>query len=234
VSTLGGKKSVVIFCLDKDIDDLARRMRRSAHVIYTETFDVENYLFAHGDLIAASAAATTMDAETIGSIFNPIESWTKRVSQQWQDWVAVCVFEITEGCASEGNYRLCPSPIHCPDGAIDQDKFSRRISQMEATCALPSQEFQRRWLLTVMRVRRYFEAGRGDKLFKGKWYSWIAGRELSAGLSGRDAYLSDLGVRLPIHLFQVIDFGGSWASGLRGRFEMLLDSEFPPQGSQNA
>ena len=40
-----GKKIAVLFFLDKDVDDYARRNKRSEHVVYTEYYDHEAYLF---------------------------------------------------------------------------------------------------------------------------------------------------------------------------------------------
>ena len=47
VSSLGGQRACIFF-LDKDVDDLQRKKKRSQHTVYTEHYDVQNYIFIHG------------------------------------------------------------------------------------------------------------------------------------------------------------------------------------------
>jgi Protein of unknown function (DUF4435) len=226
-SVLGGKKSVVVFCLDKDLDDLTRKMRRSPHVIYTETFDVENYLFLNSNIAEAAAAATTVDAESIREALAPIADWPKRAAERWKDWVAVCVFEITGRYRSSGNYGVCPSPIHHASGALNRGHFAQRLALIENNSGLSPVKFNRRWQSVKRAVNRQFECGGADKVFKGKWYGWLLARDLTVACAGRDADCRDLEKRLTYHLCQSLDFGLSWSESLCQKFAALLDQELP-------
>lgn len=61
VSSLGGQKTACIFFLDKDVDDIQRKRKRSPHVVYTKHYDVQNYVFVNGDITKGSAAAASVD-----------------------------------------------------------------------------------------------------------------------------------------------------------------------------
>src|SRR5579859_6899784 len=46
-----GNKSAALFFVDKDVDNLRRKIKRSVHLTYTEYYEVENYVYKHGKLI---------------------------------------------------------------------------------------------------------------------------------------------------------------------------------------
>ena len=55
LSELQGKKTAIMFCFDKDVDDFRRVTKRSLHVFYTEHYDIENHLCIHGNILSAAA-----------------------------------------------------------------------------------------------------------------------------------------------------------------------------------
>lgn len=226
VTELGGKKTSILICLDKDLDDLTGTRRRSRHVIYTEHFDVESYLFLHGDLVSATSAATTLDRVTIDSVLAPAVTWTRRVSMRWREWVAICVFEITNKCSSGGNYGVCPSPVHTPGGDLDGVRFGDRMAALQQESGCPGPEFAARWDRVVRRVDRLFARGKGDIVFKGKWYAWLLVVYVAGAVASRDVDLSKVRDELPKYLIQTLDFDLPWTTVLRGRLLEVLDSEF--------
>src|SRR4051812_4442004 len=60
LSTFNGKRVLCLFFVDKDLDDILNEKIPSQHVVYTRYYSVENYLFVHGDLIDASASASSL------------------------------------------------------------------------------------------------------------------------------------------------------------------------------
>ena len=64
IDNLGSKKTVSVFLLDKDLDDLKGTRRRSVHVVYTETYDIEAYYFIYGDLCRSASTASGLDIDS--------------------------------------------------------------------------------------------------------------------------------------------------------------------------
>jgi hypothetical protein len=224
---LGGKTSLIVFCLDKDLDDLTRRRIRSPHVIYTELFDVESYLFKFGDLCTASSVATSIDLGTIERAIAPASEWLTRVTESWRDWVAICVFEITGSHVATGNYGRCPSPVHDSSGSVVPEKLARCLTNLQTRTGLPAVEFQQQWGKNCRRVARYYRRGLADKIFKGKWYSWLLLRDLKRLFADRDVDWSGLRDQLSNHLFHTLDFRTQWAAPLIEKFSSLFDRELP-------
>lgn len=213
-SELAGKHTRVLFFLDKDIDDIRRLKRRSPFVVYTTLFDVESHLFTDGDLVGATAAATTLDRSTVSAALTPVATWTQRVSASWLDWVAVCVFEQKYGVTTRGNYGVCPSPLHQRDGSVDETRLNERLTAMCAASGCDTSSFQERWRAVRTRLAHAFRRGEGDRVFKGKWYAWFVERDIREA-SVVDCDLGGLERRLPQHLCHTIDFTAEWAEPLR-------------------
>jgi hypothetical protein len=229
-SHLGGKTSVIAFCLDKDLDDLTRQRIRSSHVIYTELFDVESYLFKFGNIRLASSIATSIDEETIGTAIGPVNEWLSHVTESWRDWVEICVFEIT-GCHTvTGNYGRFSSPIHDVGGSVSSSKLATCLTDLQMRTGLAPSEFQQRWDRNSRKVTKYYRKGLADKIFKGKWYLWFLLRDLKKVLADRDVDWSGLRDQLPNHFFHTLDFGAEWAAPLIRKFSALFDQEFTARG----
>jgi hypothetical protein len=225
-TTLGGKKTIMVFCLDKDLDDLTHRCSRSAHVIYTELFDVESYLFRYGDILSATSFATTVDAHAIATAIAPADEWAKRAAETWRDWVALCVFEVTRKQTITGNYGVCPSPIHDSRGVLDENALTNRLAGLRHRLGLSPSEFDRHWSRNCQRVSNCYTQGKADTIFKGKWYCWLLAYDLKRSLIGRDFDQTGLKERLPHHLMQNLDFKAPWTNGLREKFKLLFEREF--------
>src|SRR5262249_11363245 len=56
-----GKKTAMLFFVDKDIADFLHRRLRSEYLCYTAYYNVENYIFRHGDLAEGGALASSME-----------------------------------------------------------------------------------------------------------------------------------------------------------------------------
>jgi hypothetical protein len=79
-----------LFCLDKDLDDLEARRRRSGHIIYTEGYDIEAALVRNADLVSCAAAAMMVpDAET--AYLGVDGAWCNQMQANWAEWVALCL-----------------------------------------------------------------------------------------------------------------------------------------------
>lgn len=222
-SELGGKKTVVLFLLDKDLDDRCRRVRRSNHILYTEGYDFENYLFAHGDIVEAGAAASGLDLMSVRRALPDQEQWRRAVTEKWKDWVKICVFAVTRKIAVGGNYGLKTSPINNPPhGAVDTQAFDARLQLLYKASGLSEAAFQRAWNRVSRSVEDLYRTERQDEVFKGKWYASFLVVELERIAAGRDANVDGLEKRLPHHLAMTLNYEAPWTDTFRIRFNTIL------------
>jgi hypothetical protein len=224
-SELGGKRTVIVFLLDKDIDDRQRKKRRSNHIFYTEGYDFENYLYKHGDLVEAGAAAAGLDVMSVAASIPDQQAWRQQVTQEWKEWVKICVFSITRKVRKGGNYGVPASPINkAHHGGVDSTAYEARLRLLESSCSLGSQGFKRAWNSVSRMVDGLYASASQDEIFKGKWYSWFLAQDLRKIAAGRDAELDGLEKRLPHHLAQTINYEEQWTNPHRERLRALIQA----------
>src|ERR1039457_2075498 len=205
-----GKRSVVLFFLDKDIDDLSRTMVRSPHVIYTQYYEVENYLYMHGDLIEVSAAAFSADIAEVMRHFGSVSDWTLRAADRWKDWVKLCL--AASDCRARGvcNYHSA-SQVHSA-GVLDPTLFSAKLAEIELASGLSHADFVSKFRRLQAKVNRYYASGDQDRLFKGKWYSIVLSDELAKAGLVTGAASKSMPSKLVSGLMQSLDFSEDWTS----------------------
>lgn len=218
-----GNKGVVAFCLDKDIDDFTRRLRKSPHVIYTEGYETENYLFCFGDLSRALAVTTCTDYESIQGAIGTNKDWCTLVAERWKDWVKLCVFAASNSVPRKKFYGLRRSAVNARVfSPVDQQKVTEFWQELHHKSGKDQRTFNRMVKRTCGKVDRIYEAGEFDKVFKGKWYAAFLA-ENAVGIAGRKRMdKKKLPDRLVEQLLGNLDFGGPWSKYLRSRIANLL------------
>jgi hypothetical protein len=103
---------IVLFFVDKDIDDILRTKVRSEHVVYSKGYELENDLFAAGDLETAAASPRRLTARWHGPPLSPNTSdWRCAATEHWAAWVTMCLFGALLRSRAAATYRLA-STIH--------------------------------------------------------------------------------------------------------------------------
>ena len=211
ISDLSGKRTVTIFYLDKDVDDILRVKKRSEHLVYTEYYDIENYIFEYGDLLNGAAAAASIDPARLSNYFSNAHRWCKLATNKWRKWVVLCLFVMREHIPCEANYRM-PSRIHeSPCGSIDNLKYSSFLSRLQTKTCLYSDTFKQRLKEVSKRVDFYYNKDKHHYIFKGKWFAYILSDEIKKIMSGVNYDANDLINRLPSIIAITLDFRGTWA-----------------------
>ena len=104
---------LIAFALDKDLADISGRMKRSAHVVYTQHADAEAEIFAHCRLkktVAAALSLTSADARAlVRKLGDPLDG----LASIWSDWLGLC-FRV-EGTSSRCGVKISrPSKVNDP------------------------------------------------------------------------------------------------------------------------
>ncbi len=221
---LGGKKTIAVFFLDKDIDDVMRRCRRSRHVNYTRYYDVQNEIFLNGNLCQGCASAASLDPTLLTSLLLDSRSWCKRAAQRWQDWIVLCIIAKIKSIRHECNYRVQSRVQNPMTGEVDAARLQVRIADMAARSGMTPADFQALLASVKKKVRKLFSSGQQDKVFKGKWYSALLDEDIKS-LMGRSAFdRHGFSGRVTSAIAATLRFSDSWAQYYVNKLTDLVDN----------
>ena len=222
-SCFKGRRKLFAFFMDKDVDDINRKTLRSDHIIYTEHYDVENYIFKHGDITNAAAACASIDQQHISKAVGNPNTWRAKCAEIWKEWIVICLFAKQHG-VSIPNYQLPQSRIHNPTYEnLCPVAHKNYLNDLKLESGLDESGFQEELGKTMKLVDKFFAAGNHDKVFKGKWYAGFLVNELK-GLEKLGIKIDNNGLikRLPATTAATIRFEDSWANQLRAKVEKVL------------
>ena len=165
-----------MFFLDKDIDDMQHRKKRSQHVVYTEHYDVQNYIFMHGDLRTGAASAASVDPKILSVALDDAPAWCIHAAGLWREWVALCLCVQEDKINCEANYRVVSRLQKRASEPTDPVRYATLAHDIVRRAVVPLAHFRRRLAATTTKVDRYFSKGLHHRIFKGKWFSTDPGR----------------------------------------------------------
>jgi len=216
-----GRKHCIFF-LDKDVDDTLCKLVRSKHLVYTPFYSVENALFAHGQLVLASAAAASLDpGDVVARIPDPA-AWRRQVAELWREFLILSLLSVKIGAHCACHYASMTSPLNTPaDSPTDMVRAVQVRSALRTASGLGQQKFD----LKLQAVRRYVQRvyGKGwhDVLFNGKWYFEPLRREMSL-IPGAGAHNKPSNGALISALSSSLDFSAGWADHFKQPLRDLL------------
>lgn len=223
--TLGGKTTVLMFYLDKDVDDLMHRLCRSRHICYTQYYDVQNHIFRHADLIRGIASAASVDPVELEEIPQFDTNWCESAARRWKDWIVLCLIGVRHGVPGP-NYRVL-SQVNSPlNGPVDSARYQAMKTQFAGHLGLNPIEIDRKIKLTAERVDKCLSGGTFDYVFKGKWYASILEADLRVAFAGRAVQFDRFANRVPAALAATLNFSEPWAKRFVGPLERLLEEAF--------
>lgn len=224
VSSFKGQKTIFVFFLDKDIDDLLRKTVSSDHIVYTRTYDVEGEIVAASSVARAIASSASLDENDLIERIVDSADWCRRCAAAWKDWIVICIFCHKYGLQGCGSFRQ-PSQINQKlTGPVDNAKLTQRLLKLKAISGAAESRFERR----LGAVRRFVEAtfhkGLEQRIFKGKWFLYFAASEATV-VTG-DTLFDKAG--LDAGFFSAasvtIDYSGTMVSYFRERVSHLIEA----------
>jgi hypothetical protein len=219
-----GKRTISIFYLDKDLDDINRKKVFSDHVVYTEPYCVENYLFAHGDLINAACAAASLEREILEQSIGSPADWTQRMAGLWKEWLTLCLFASRHSLNVQSNYSRNESAINVPpNGPVSQRLLIERKADLEVAFGKSSAEFNGAFRCVERTVDRLYRVGKHDVIFKGKWYRRLLQLQIEQAAATQTFNAHALANSIVSALRQSLDFEQSWSARLRTPLQRLVD-----------
>lgn len=222
VSSLGSEKTTCIFILDKDLDDLRHCQKRSPHVIYTQYYDVQNYIFMHADLLTGAASAASVDPARLRGELSDAAIWCLRVATLWREWICLCLRVMEDNIPCGTNYRVVSRVQTRYCGATDAHHLSTLTRDLAIRCGLSVAAFKQRLAATSRKVDRYFAGGQHHRIFKGKWFAVILADEIDRIMAGHPYDRNGLAGRLPASLAATLHFTMPWADYFRNPIRNIV------------
>lgn len=218
-----GKTTASVFFFDKDVDDILNTRRSSQHIVYTETYEIENYFFIHGALSKVAAASASLDVQSIHAALGNYEAWRRHAATKWKKWVKLCLFSKTCGIGSMSNYRLSSSSINAGIcGPVKPAEYKRHLSELRHKSHLPPDEFKRSFTRLCRKVNRIYSAGQHDRIFKGKWYACFLVEDIQRAAARRSFNSRRLEKRLLSSLPLTLNYCDPWAEHFRVPIRRLI------------
>ncbi len=215
VSDFKGKKTAVLFFLDKDIDDILRATVKSPHIVYTSTYDVEALIFQHGDLPGSSAALASLDRADVSTALGDTNAWRLSCAERWKEWTKICVFCVRHQAHSVANFhkfsQVNQAHHGTSTGPLNAQAVATYWAKIRAATSLSPVQFERKRKAVERLINYLFSQGRHSIVFKGKWYLPFLTSQLFDVADGKafDKKAVDAGVIGA--LANSIDFSGAWA-----------------------
>jgi hypothetical protein len=199
-----------------------RVQKQSSHVIYTEYYDYENYIFKYGDLINSVAAAAAIDRLWLKRLVVSSDIWRKDLAERWKDWIKLCLFAKLKKIRGGVNYRLT-SQINTPLYAnVDMTLFNQRLADLKRSSGLSNTQFKRAYARISRYVDGLYRVDEYEQVFKGKWYAPLIESDIR-NLAGTIPIESNsLASRLISVLSATLDFQQDWAEYFKQRIRDLL------------
>lgn len=211
-----GKKTTFAFFLDKDVDELQKCHVISRYVFYTKHYDLQNYLFLHGDVINSAAACASIPAENILLKLGDQHAWLNQCAEMWQEWVTICLF-LKVNKISLGGYGVS-SKINTKEyGATDQVLLDKYKALALKKSGLDQEAFDACYEDAATAVGGMYATGNANKVFKGKWYlDWLENHLLSQHRVRVSR--KNLACTLSAHL----DWNGDWTDPYKAKLIRLI------------
>ncbi len=212
----GPYPKLTVFFMDRDADDIFRKLKTSAHVVYTLYNSVENHVFREGDLQGSIAVAASIDVRAIqNQIPNP-DAWRLQCARTWRDWIGLCLTAKKLRLTHPASFSKQASAINGPaDAPTDPVSLANCIAGMQALARVPRPSFDRTIAASRRLTDSLFRQLRHDLIFKGKWYTSFAIRDAEIAAGGPAFNRRGFEDRLIGALIATIDFDGGWAEHFR-------------------
>lgn len=222
----GEQQKLSLFFVDKDIDDLLEQKLESRHVVYTESYEIENYYFLHGDIYEAAASAASLDVQTPRQRLPEQSAWCRNAAELWRGWVTICVLAHMLGDRESRYFSRPCSQVQVGDtvyGELDKERYQQELDQIQHRSGLDDDEFHSEYKKIERIIDEMYARNRHDSIFKGKWHVWFLIEDLENISGDREISRQGLKQRILHSLPLTLDPEDEWASDFRSALNELMD-----------
>lgn len=164
-----GKKTAVLFFVDKDVDDLKGELKAAEGLVYTRYYNVENHIVAETRLGRAIALAGSADPQVVEAKLGDQSLWRYRSAAAQKKWVYACVVAQLNRI-SVPNYAAFSRVNDELTGKFCPTKWESHLSLLRAQGKLSKSILSMKLRTAREIVDSLYRSGRQDEVFKGNWY----------------------------------------------------------------
>jgi hypothetical protein len=224
ISKYKGKFLYCVFFVDKDIDDLQRKTRRSLHIFYTALYDIEVHLYRDGNLRRSIAVALSTDVKSIPVKYDVPAVWIESKAFEWRHWLTLCIFSKIYDIQSDCSYKR-PSIINNTSDEMELlEKFESFKLNLFKLSKLEKSEFQKKFQKVENKIESLSRDRALSSILKGKWLIGIISSELRDDLFGLKPDFNAFSHKLLTALQSNFDFYSNWSTQIMERL-CELDSK---------
>lgn len=219
-------RTALIFCLDRDGDHVSGGMKRSPHVVYTRSADVENEIFTEGRDVDALATALSLDKAAAESLLTRIGDWRNILSTLLRSWIELCALAQKLSAHVGGIGWASNSAVNGSSNfdEIDAVAVAKQRSKILAKSQFDADSSLERERQVLKRIDREYRLGRGWELVKGKWVPRFLERSVCQALGDQPADLKHFRLVVTKLYLSNIDFSAAWSQHYRQAFETHVTS----------
>lgn len=166
-----GKPIKCLFLLDKDCDDYYRRMKRSSHILYTNTYDLEGHLACSVNFFAAYATACHSTPGHVKACIGDFRSWIGDKVLLWKEWIALCMvsgkWRVNTGATFDRVSAVNVPPLALSDPVM----VSWFLSGIAVAAGKSEEATKRDFDRAIAAVSMSVMENEPLRYFKGKWLS---------------------------------------------------------------
>jgi hypothetical protein len=223
-SSFKNKKFCSLFFMDKDIDDLLKKIIRCPHVFYTEFYDLESHFYIESDLAAAVAAAASLTDDEIPARYADPRAWAEAKAHAWKEWLTLCIYSRTFGVDAGCGYSR-PSQINLDLIApTDANLFSAFKTILLSADTTTLRTKKRRLSKILGLLENYRSRGDLHVLFKGKWFEAIIEKELQHDFRGKPVQINGCGSKITAITKHSYDLSSAWADRHRQQIASITQT----------
>ena len=215
-----GRRSIV-FCIDRDNDDVSGAVRTGPHVVYTEMYDAEAHVFANADFVPAIAKSAFLDRETTEDFLRAHPDWLGSFANAWREWITLCCLAKAVHARSSIGFRQQNRVNTARYGPVDDGAVAAALTEITARSPCSAEDFTRIERIVRRRIKKIYESGSGVRLVRGKWLPVYLGHLLAKYL-GNTFVHNGFETRAVVAFLSHVDFSQPWATYFRRRFEQIL------------
>jgi len=221
-ATNSAGKRAILFCIDKDLDDVAKILRRSPHLAYTPMADVEASVYAFSNQAAGLARATSLSEEDAAAFLAQHPDWMGSLAKLWRRWIELCALAIAHSAYCHVGTTK-PSKVNTETyGVLDSAEEAMALAVIRQKSQIPLQRHASMERRVLNRVDRMFVADKGRRLVGKHWLIPYLIYLLKDYFGSAPIGISNLKHKAPVAFLDALDFKGSWASPYRRKFEALV------------
>ena len=226
-SDFHGKRTGLVFFADNDADTVLGTASESDHLIYTKYYELENHLYAAGNLAESCAAACCLDSTFLTSVVGDELKWREKMAKQWKEWVFLCYFSKKYGVSCGATYGKVSELHSGVNENLDRAAYANCIEALKQRSGTTDEEFQNRIRSTWHEVDTFYANAEWDILFKGKWYG-VRLQKLMTHFNQQNTGPAQVaGVQVKADAFvrmisMALDYRATWANHFNHSFARFL------------